>query len=480
MKIGKYITILVAISLFACQSHQTAQSSSDDFPDIFPDYKDVTIPSSISPLNFSVRNAKAIQVDMKESDGTVTSFYGKKHVEFPKSKWSDILKRNENQQIELTVSVWDEQHSAGVKYKSFPIYVSSDEIDPYIAYRLIEPGYESWNRIELCERELSSFAEHAFVSNQMAENACLNCHSFYNYSPDTYLFHVRGKNGGTVLYQNHASTKIDFTKLPLGKQGVYPMWHPSGRYIAFSSNATFQVFFHQGEQPIEVFDQSSDLILFNTENNQTSTVPQISQDSIFETFPAWSPDGKSLYFSAAHAGEVPDSVKNIHYGIMKVGFNQETGEFAEQLETICAATDSTSASWPRISPDGKYLLFTMAAYGTFPIWHKEADLQMIDLETGEKVDTDILNSSDTESYHSWSSNGKWVLFSSRRLDGRYTRLYIAHFDGNGHFGKPFLLPQKEPDYNTFRLWSYNVPEFVSGEIKTSYSTFGNVFKQMKK
>ena len=84
MKIGKYITILVAISLFACQSHQTAQSSSDDFPDIFPDYKDVTIPSSISPLNFSVRNAKAIQVDLKESDGTVTSFYGKKHVEFPK------------------------------------------------------------------------------------------------------------------------------------------------------------------------------------------------------------------------------------------------------------------------------------------------------------------------------------------------------------------------------------------------------------
>ena len=258
------------------------------------------------------------------------------------------------------------------------------------------------------------------------------------------------------------------------------MWHPDGRYIAFSSNATFQVFFHQGEQPIEVFDQSSDLILFDTESNKTSSFPQISKDSIFETFPAWAPDGKSLYFSAAKAEDVPDSVKNIHYSIMKIGFDSQTGQFAEQLETVCAATDSTSASWPRISPDGKYLLYTMAEYGTFPIWHKEADLQMMNLETGEMVNTDILNSTDTESYHSWSSNGKWILFTSRRLDGRYTLLYIAHFDGEGHFSKPFLLPQKNPEHNVFRLRSYNVPEFVSGEIRTSHSTFRDLFKQMKK
>ena len=76
---------------------------------------------------------------------------------------------------------------------------------------------------------------------------------------------------------------------------------------------------------------------------------------------------------------------------------------------------------------------------------------------------DELNSDDTESYHSWSSNGKWVVFSSRRLDGRYTRLYIAHFDGEGHFSKPFLLPQKKMSYNDLRLRSYNIPEFVQGD-----------------
>lgn len=480
MRIGYFFIILLSFSLVGCHSFKETKNQSDDYPDIFPDYKDITIPSCISPLNFSVKNAKTIRVDIKELDGTVTSFQGKKFISFPQRSWTDILKRNVNQDIELSVSIWNEEQPNGIKYKSFPVHVSSDDIDPYIAYRLIEPGYESWNRIELCERELSSFSEHAFVSNQTAENACLNCHSFYNYSPDTYLFHVRGKNGGTVFYQNHSYNKIDLKGLPLGKQGVYPMWHPNGRYIAFSSNATFQVFFHQGEQPIEVFDQSSDLILFDTESNKTTSFPQISKDSIFETFPAWAPDGKSLYFSAAKAENVPDSVKNIHYSIIKIGFDPQSGQFAEQLETICAASDSTSASWPRISPDGKYMLFTMAAYGTFPIWHKEANLQMINLETGEMMNTDILNSTDTESYHSWSSNGKWILFSSRRLDGRYTRLYIAHFDGEGHFSKPFLLPQKNPEHNVFRLRSYNVPEFVSGEIKTSYSTFRDLFKQMKK
>jgi hypothetical protein len=84
----------------------------------------------------------------------------------------------------------------------------------------------------------------------------------------------------------------------------------------------------------------------------------------------------------------------------------------------------------------------------------------MDLSTGDVSPADALNSDDADSYHSWSSNGRWVLFSSRRLDGRYTRLFLAHFDGEGNFGKPFLLPQKKYSHNVLRLKSYNVPEFV--------------------
>ena len=106
MKIGYYISILISFFFIACQSHQEAKSSLYTYPEIFPDYKDVTIPSSISPLNFSVKNAKEMRVDVKEQNGTVTSFYGKKYVAFPKRKWFDILEKNNNSFIELYTNLF--------------------------------------------------------------------------------------------------------------------------------------------------------------------------------------------------------------------------------------------------------------------------------------------------------------------------------------------------------------------------------------
>lgn len=147
-------------------------------------------------------------------------------------------------------------------------------------------------------------------------------------------------------------------------------------------------------------------------------------------------------------------------------FDGNSGKLGERIDTVYnARTQGGSASFPRISPDGKYLLFTLAAFGTFPIWHNEADLKMMLLDTGEPVDISVWNDKEnTESYHSWSENGRWVMFSSRRLDGRYTRVFIAYLDKNGKPHKPFLLPQKDPRLNTLRLKSFNIPEFMDGRV----------------
>jgi hypothetical protein len=80
------------------------------------------------------------------------------------------------------------------------------------------------------------------------------------------------------------------------------------------------------------------------------------------------------------------------------------------------------------------------------------------------------NSDQTESYHSWSSNSRWFVFSSRRIDGLYTRPFIAFLDENGKAGKPFLLPQADPDYYERLLFSFNVPEFVSAPVDLNTST----------
>ena len=89
---------------------------------------------------------------------------------------------------------------------------------------------------------------------------------------------------------------------------------------------------------------------------------------------------------------------------------------------------------------------------------------------------DELNSPDTESYHSWSSNGKWVVFSSRRYDSQYTRPFIAHIDQDGHGTKPFELPCADPDYHRQFLKCYNIPEFMRGPVTIRPQAFADVLK----
>lgn len=116
------------------------------------------------------------------------------------------------------------------------------------------------------------------------------------------------------------------------------------------------------------------------------------------------------------------------------------------------------ARWPFL--DG-YL----SGHATFPIWHQEADLWMLDLQNGNKLTClDALNSCNVESYHSWSSNSRWVVFSSRRLDGLYTCPYIAYIDADGTIGKPFILPQARGDFYQECMNSFNIPEMVKGKV----------------
>ena len=110
-------------------------------------------------------------------------------------------------------------------------------------------------------------------------------------------------------------------------------------------------------------------------------------------------------------------------------------------------------------------MFTLGEFGVFHIWHKDADLYLMDLRTRQVRPMTEINSDDVESYHSWSSNGRWVVFSSRRYDGNYTRPFIAYIDKNGKGRKPFELPQEVPDMHRRFMRSYNIPEFMNGPVE---------------
>jgi Tol biopolymer transport system component len=163
-------------------------------------------------------------------------------------------------------------------------------------------------------------------------------------------------------------------------------------------------------------------------------------------------------------------------------FDTETRTFGNQVDTIFHAEKmNKSVSFPRISPDGRFLMITLSDHATFPIWHQEADLWMIDLQNGNKpIQLDALNSSSVESYHSWSSNGHWVVFSSRRKDGLYTRPYIAYIAADGTTGKPFILPQERGDFYQECMTSFNIPELVKGKVEVErYSLLQKILSDEK-
>ena len=90
----------------------------------------------------------------------------------------------------------------------------------------------------------------------------------------------------------------------------------------------------------------------------------------------------------------------------------------------------------------------------------------MDLETREYHKADI-NSDFAEGWHSFSSNSQWITFSSKRAGGTFTRLFFSYVDKQGKAHKPFVLPQKDPEFYDSLIRVYSVPELITGPVQVS-------------
>jgi Tol biopolymer transport system component len=279
------------------------------------------------------------------------------------------------------------------------------------------------------------------------------------------VFHLREFYPGTILFQGNKIEKLNTKAGKMFGNAAFPYWHPSKKYIAFSVNRVNQIFHAIGTFRAAAIDMKSDIFVYDIENNKMLSSPVLSAAGKFETFPCFSPDGLKLYYCSADSVKMPQKFDKTRYSLCSVSFNPLTGEFGEKADTLISGPAiNKSISIPRVSPDGRFLIFCMADYGAFPSYNPEANLYLLDLNSRKYKPLEILNSNSVESWHSWSSTGRWIVFSSRRGNGLYSDVYIAFMDENGNAGKPFLLPQKDPNfYDTF-LFSYNVPELVKSKV----------------
>ena len=460
----KNICLGIAVSLLtSCTPTPENQAKVDTLPPIYPDYCDVTIPQNIAPLNFLLRaDCEAIEVKAGELS---LNTRGNEAV-FDMTEWKELLAKHVGETIDVTVSAlidgkWKE-------YKSFSWQIVKDKVDPYLTYRLIEPDYEIWNNVQIQQRCLENFNVNAIGHYEQLENRCMNCHTYANQDPQLSMMYVRGPGGGAILNQNGKLSKLNIPG------SVYFCFSPNGRYITYSTQKIIPAFHSLASKRLEVYDASSNVYVADMEEHCIISSSLLSDSLKFETFPTFSPDGKYIFYCSADSVNLPKDIKQLQYKLVRIDFNEKTGSIGSRIDTLFAGR---SVCHPRVSPDGRYLLYTVADYGTFPIWHPEADLQMINLQTGAIDTLGIVNSQKSDTYHSWSSNSRWFVFASKRDDGLYGKPYFCYIDEDGKAHKPFCLPQRYPTFYDNNLKSFNAPELGKGEVPFNVDDVAKAMKQ---
>ncbi len=448
MKKETLIIIIWAFLLSGCNCKVTDLGN-----DIFPEYDGITVPYNIAPLNFRTSFRKSSVIIQGQSGRY--EFKGRHGlVRFPLKEWHGILDSEKGNT--LTVTVMPRGKGYGESDNRQLVWtISADPIDRYLSYRLIEPAYEVWSGIQIEQRDMESFGTVLLGDNRNADNSCMNCHT--SNRNGTSFMHLRGAKGGTVVNRNGKLAKLN-TKTEQTGGGVYGDISADGRYAVFTTaDITFAIH-SQVDLRMEVYDKRSDLVVVDFDNLTVSDNASVSGPDYQETFPCFSADGRKIFFCRAEHHAQPDSIDEMHYDIAVVQFDPESGRIGDRVITLVPAGDKLSFSHLKASPDGRWLMVTAAEYGTFPVWHKESELWLIDLKDGR---TDVLpqvNAYGADTYHSWSSNSRWVVFASKRDDLVYGRPYIAYIGPDGTAGKPFLLPQKDPDKYLTILKSFNLPE----------------------
>jgi WD40 repeat protein len=449
-------------------------------PQIHPDYTGTVIPPNICPLNFVIDEpGVSFRVCIRGTHGESIDVASRKaSVVIPIRPWKKLLEQNRGCRIGVDVYV-EEPDGRWVRFDTMENRVATEDIDSHLVYRLLGAVFTDWGRLGIYQRNLENYDELPILQNASFDRGCVNCHAFAGGNrPDRFSIHVRPSakarfDGGMIAVANGRGFRIETRSETAPSFPTYTSWRPETPLAAFSLNNMGQFLHGAGAETREVFDVKSDIAVVDLKSGRVSGVDGLSDPTRLETFPTWSPSGDYLYFCSAPALWEDTSTPpfrdydQVKYDLMRIPFDLETDTWGKPETVLTAEKAGLSISEPRVSPDGRFVLFCMSAYGSFPVLQASSDLCLMDLKKDGESRHRLLqnaNSSQAESWHSWSSNSRWFVFSSKRGNGLFARPYVCYVDDEGTESKPFLLPQKDPSFYDTCLKTYNVPELVCGPV----------------
>ncbi len=456
----------------------------DREPQIRPDYAGAVIPPNIAPLNFRIEEpGTAYCARFSSARGDPIEVFNEAGViEIGEKPWHALLEKNRGHELRIDVFARDGDGQWN-HFTSLTNQIAPEDIDKFLVYRKMHPTHlRVKGEIGIYFRDLTGFEESELISGMRYENGCVNCHSFPRNRSDTMLLGLRSpKYGvGTLLVEDGTVRKI-------GTKFGYTSWHPSGRLAVYSVN-NLPMFYHSSRNEVrDTVDLNSYLACYLNDEKSIRIEPNLARKQHLENWPAWSGDGRYLYFCSTpklwpdNTPTPPALYDQVRYSLMRVSYDVNEGRWGS-LETVLSAKDTgKSIAMLRCSPDGRWLSFCMCSYGYFPAWQEDSDLYLMDLATCDEAGKPTyhrldVNSDKSESWQSWSSNSRWIIFSSKRLHGVFTRLFVSYVDPNGTVHKPILLPQKDPAFYESCLRTFNTPELVTERPAITGETLGKIFR----
>lgn len=451
---------------------------------IFPDYNGTVIPPNIAPLNFEVRapgTAYAARLSAKEGN-PIEVWSREPTLRIPAGPWHDLLAKNRGSDLCIEVFIKD-QSGQWSRPTPVTVRIAPEEIDRYLVYRKLYPAHlQVRDSMGIYCRDLTGFQETLVLGSSDCGKACLNCHSFPRNHPDRMLVGLRSPQYGTatLVVEGDAVHRID-------KKFGYTSWHPSGRLAAFSVN-DLPAFYHTSRNEIrDTVDLDSFLAFYYTDTKSIVVVPQLARKDRLENWPTWSGDGRTLYFCSApklwtdNAEFPPAQYDQLRYDLMRIAYDPNTDQWGEP-ETVLSSKDTgKSIAMPRCSPDGRWLSFCMCDYGYFPAWQESSDIYLLDLRASAATPRPYrrpeFNSNKSESWQTWSSNSRWLVYSSKVQNGSFTRLFLSYIDSQGKAHRPLVLPQKDPAFYESCLQAYNTAELVTAPPRVTGARLAGVFRR---
>lgn len=400
--------------LFSCKSADEEEKVKD-LPSLFPDYVNVSVPYNIAPLNFLLKDCSGqIEVRLSSSSSDYTFIGNGGKIRFPQNEWAELLKKEKGGVIKVNVKA--QKDGKWIVYPSFKWEIKAEAIDDYIIYSKEVPGNVPNLNKSLTRREMASFSEKEIHKEQPF---------FYAKFPEKVSF--RGKKRGNF--------------------GVYVM---DSLFVSYIS-----VFPDKRRENIGLH---SSVLLADFSNEQYKVLPDSISSGGEISFVDLSFDSRKLFYCVSSGSVNPDSILSLKYDLMCRDINPADLSVSGIPDTV-ASMPAASVSYPSSSPDGNYIAYTVSGFGASSEWHDDSDMRLMNLHTGTIDSLKVVNSAEkADIVRGWSSNGRWLMFSSKRDDGFYERVYFSYIDSTGTAHKPFMLPQEDAS-------CYNNMMEIFGDLK---------------